>query len=175
MSILKNPIFISLLVAGIVFIITYYYYNYYRDSNKDKEKKNKKNEKEGDDGKRTKKDNKKQNKKKGIEINEIMIISAVVAGLIAWYIASSYFTTDKSSNTPDENNVITMNNDSEVISDTVTGGNRSMKGGSIKDRQKNKISHLESDDSTRSYNMIGSGVNIPRADLKIPSVLIDYK
>lgn len=174
---MKNPVFLALLVAGIVFVVTYYYYNYYYDPTKDtKNKKNKKEGKEGKeekDGKHSKKDNKKHNKKKGIEINEVMIISATVAGLITWYIASSYFTNDNLNNTSDD--VVVNNNDvNEVMSDNFTSG-RSMRGGSIKDRQKNKISHLDSDDSTRSYNMIGSGVNIPRADLKIPSVLIDYK
>ena len=38
-----------------------------------------------------------------------------------------------------------------------------------------KIPRLDTEDSTRSYNLIGSGVNIPRNDLKIPGVLIDYK
>ena len=32
-----------------------------------------------------------------------------------------------------------------------------------------------SDDISRSYNLIGSGLNIPRTELNIPNVLIDYK
>jgi hypothetical protein len=34
--------------------------------------------------------------------------------------------------------------------------------------------HVSSEDPTRSYNLIGSGLNIPKSELKIPSVLIDY-
>lgn len=37
-----------------------------------------------------------------------------------------------------------------------------------------KIPQIESDDVTRSYNLLGSGLDIPRSELKIPNVLIDY-
>lgn len=40
---------------------------------------------------------------------------------------------------------------------------------------KSHVPHISSDDPTRSYNLIGSGLNIPRSELKIPNVLIDYR
>ena len=37
------------------------------------------------------------------------------------------------------------------------------------------VPNLELDDPHRSYNLVGSGINIPRKDLDIPKIFIDYK
>ena len=95
--------------------------------------------------------------KKGI--NETVVISSVIAGLATWYIASSYFTNKQESDP----------NESVPVSVPDTG----LKGGSR--IVNSKVPHIESDDPTRSYNLIGSGLNIPRSELAIPNVLIDYK
>lgn len=132
MSIIKNPIILALLASALVFTVTYCYFNY------SKEKKDKK-------GKKL--------KKKSAVINETMILSAAITGLITWYVATSYFVEE------DEDTGLTL---SPI--QVQTGG-----------VSKSKVPNLESECSDRSYNLLGSGVNIPKTDLKIPNVLIDYK
>lgn len=157
MTLTKNPVFLAVLATCVVFAVTYYYYNYYSKPV-------------------PKKDDKKNSKKKsGIEINETIIVSSLIAGLITWYIASSYFTNDKTIN---EGNTNIGNNGSLGGGNPVEKGLRNMEGGArdINGFSQTKVPRLDdSEDVTRSYNLIGSGVNIPRADLKIPSVFIDYK
>jgi len=162
MSIMKNPVFLALLATCVVFAVTYYYYNYYSRSND--------NDKVDTQTKLNKQDKKKKNTKKGkdgIILNETIIVSSLVAGLIVWYAASCYFGS--------ETTTITKTNEAADIigpsQSTPDVSKEIMKGGGGRSR----VSRLDSDDSTRSYNLIGSGVNIPRSDLKIPSVLIDYK
>jgi len=149
MSIFKNPIILALFVAALVFVIMYYWCNSTGKSEKPSK------------GKKSKKDEK-QKKKEGI--SETVVISAAIAGLATWYIASSYLG-EKSG-------------DEEVSTavekeDTITSTNNPQQLGGK--NPSNKVPHISSDDPTRSYNLIGSGLNIPRAELKIPNVLIDYK
>jgi len=157
MTLMKNPIFLAVLATCVVFAVTYYYYNYYSKPV-------------------PKKDDKKNGKKKsGIEINETIIVSSLVAGLITWYVASSYFTNSKTISEETENNgtngLLGGVNMAEKSLRNMEGGARDINGFS-----QTKVPRLDdSDDVTRSYNLIGSGVNIPRADLKIPNVLIDYR
>lgn len=161
---MKNPVVLAIFVAAIVFAAMYYYYNYYG--------KNEKCDKDTNDKKSTNKKSKKKEKKKGTIINEIMVISAAVAGLVTWYIVNTYFPQDNISDTDEQK---TLESDHEFnINEPIV---QTMKGsGTIKTNNKmSKIPRLDEEDSTRSYNLIGSGVNIPRTDLKIPSVLIDYK
>ena len=185
MSIMKNPIFLALLASAVVFAVTYYYYNHYCQPKVDK------------------KGDKKKGKKseKATEINENMIVGSAIAGLVTWYVASSYFADDSKTSSKNSDDLQLGSQDGEqlrTLPDTSdkfqiidtqnpkgsamssnanvgalnsTNVSNSQKGGSFV----RKVPSLASDDSTRSYNLIGSGVNIPRSDLKIPSVLIDYK
>lgn len=196
MSIIKHPITLALLAAALVFAVTYYYFNNYQKttlqftgdkddkSDKSDKKKSKKN-----------KDEKKNNVNGGV--NETIIILSAIAGLITWYIATNYFS-DKTINLQNESNNNTgsniqtniqtnpTNNQTNRVESNQTQVNQmskpginngsktgydALRGGSI---SPNKVPHINSDDPTRSYNLIGSGLDIPRSELKIPNVLIDY-
>jgi hypothetical protein len=147
MSIMKNPVILAIIVSVLVFTVMYYWHNPMFP--KDKKKKDTKN-----------KDKDKKKIKKGI--NETVIISSVIAGLATWYITSSYFT-----NKPESLETVPVSVPRETVPDTgLKGGSRIVN---------SKVPHIESDDPTRSYNLIGSGLNIPRSELSIPNVLIDYK
>lgn len=164
MSIMRNPVVLAMLVALIVFVVLYYYYNYYV-----------KNEKGSSINKKIKKKEKKE-----MIINETMIISAAFAGLVTWYIVTNYFSQNTNSDVTDEQNLLGFDNDIDVnklnIQEMEAGtSNKHNKISNKIDNTIVKIPRLDTEDSTRSYNLIGSGVNIPRSDLKIPSVLIDYK
>lgn len=180
MSIIKHPIILALLTASIVFAITYYYYNYVCASTAKKKSKN----------------GKKEKKIKG-EINETIVISSAIAGLIAWYIATSYFTEKNENNSLGEELVgISQNTKPKIMKQAtmasipminsrpvenipnVVGG--SSIGGDAGYEFKGKLMGgsktltVDSEDQRRSYNLIGSGIDIPRSELKIPNVLIDY-
>jgi len=161
---MKNPVFLALIATCVVFAVTYYYYNYYSRSND--------NDKDDTQTKQNKQYKKKKNTKKGkdgIILNETIIVSSLVAGLIVWYAASSYFSNETTITKTNE--IADIIGPSQSTSD-IPVSRELMKGGG---GGRSRVSRLDSDDSTRSYNLIGSGVNIPRSDLKIPSVLIDYK
>jgi Ca2+/Na+ antiporter len=178
MSIIKHPVIIALFTAAIVFVVTYYYYNCDNKTETCDEKKSK----------NSKQKNKKKNKTH-VEVNETIVVSSAIAGLVAWYIATVYFTektedgTKSGSETDGKNKegipqgtsgkVPNLDTTKGVNLDKMTdSGLNRLKGG-----QKNtidKIPHIDSDDPTRSYNLIGSGLDIPRSELKIPNVLIDY-
>jgi hypothetical protein len=158
MSILKHPVFLALLMAAITFSITYYYFNYHSKPSKSKNAKNK---------------NKKKREKntKDIIINETMVLSSAIAGLIAWYITSHCLTNE-------QNKLGESDNNGRLESGIMNNPVKNPVNNPVKNTQKggsSHVSHLESDDPTRSYNLIGTGVNIPKGELKIPSVLIDYK
>lgn len=171
MSIMKNPVILAIIASALVFVVTYYWYNPTFLSDKNDKDKKKKDGKNGKDKKKTKEG-----------INETVVISAAIAGLATWYIASSYFTDQQSSDGSATGSAI--GSDSGDQSGILPGTNQGLgqkqqlpdielKGGS---RQGNsKVPHISSDDPTRSYNLIGSGLNIPRSELNIPNVLIDYK
>jgi heme/copper-type cytochrome/quinol oxidase subunit 2 len=103
---------------------------------------------------------KKSNKKKNKGTKETTIIVAVIASLSTWYIAYCYF---------DDN----THNSDEIYVDSIVANNSDISH-AINQKDGNKNPHISSDDPTRSYNLIGSGLNIPRSELKIPNVLIDY-
>lgn len=108
-------------------------------------------EKEKDKEKEKGGKNKKKKKQDKLSRESIIIIS-VITGLGTWYLVS-YWVDGKESKSEDK----------------LDNGNKNQTGGSL----------LEgrglSEDSTRSYNLIGSGLNIPRSELKLPKVLIDYQ
>ena len=100
-------------------------------------------------------------KKKNYIFNETVIISTAIAGMVSWFIASYYLT---NGSTKSE-----VKNNQESKSETMAGV-LNAKGGN----EKPQISKLSTEDSTRSYNLIGSGLNIPDPNM-IPKVLIDIK
>jgi hypothetical protein len=162
MSLIKNPMLLAILAFVIVFAIMYYWYNYTHNKKHDNDKDN--------DSK-----NKKKKKKEGI--NETIVISSAIAGLLTWYIASSYFN-EKTTNDEAENvenpNEVTDNKTMTRVNAMNNNGNPvpQLEGGKVNSK---KVPHISSDDPTRSYNLIGSGLDIPRSELKIPNVLIDYR
>lgn len=146
MSITKNPIFLALIASTLVFAVTFYYYNYL---NKPVEKKTK-------HGKKTKSDK----QKSAIVINETIVLSTAIVGLLTWYIATNYVSSSKEGEESVVNSVVDVSKAPDAKGETGT---------------RNEKIEINSSDPTRSYNMIGSGLNIPRSELKIPSVLIDYQ
>jgi len=193
MSILKNPIILAIIAFGVVFAAMYYWYNHF------------------DTGKKSSNNhpNKKKIKKEGI--NETTVISATIAGLLTWYIASSMFSEKSEENNNDnDDNSKTKQESFESVNANITnfnstghGNNPPNVGGNANNnrdgrpqvtnrplspaiglnegnkqlggRENTKIPQINGDDPTRSYNLIGSGLNIPRSELKIPNVLIDYR
>jgi hypothetical protein len=177
MSILRNPIILAIIAFGVVFVAMYYWYNHLDTSNK--------------------KLNKKKIKKEGI--NETTVISATIAGLLTWYIASSMFSENLSANvnsndnsndnskTKQEsfesvnanivnfNNTGHANNNPTTVPGDVNLANANATHNMLGGKENTKIPQINGNDPTRSYNLIGSGLSIPRSELKIPNVLIDYK
>lgn len=157
---ITNPIILAIIAGALSYVLMLYFCK--EDNNKKKGKKGKS-----------------KSKKKGS--NEMVIIVPVIIALGTWFFSSYYLTDDNSSNT-----AAPVRSDSDSLLDLnnvpATG-----KGFSIGSLQQNNnpamatvqrggnIPHISSDDPTRSYNLIGSGLNIPRSELKIPSVLIDYQ
>lgn len=174
MSILRNPIILAIIAFGVVFAAMYYWYNHC------------------DTGKKSSDShlNKKKPKKEGI--NETTVISATIAGLLTWYIASHVFSESLSEgNNNNEDlktkqesfesinaNIVNFNNTSHANNAPNIGGNSVIDNnvaGHVGGRENTKIPQINADDPSRSYNLIGSGLNIPRSELKIPNVLIDYR
>jgi hypothetical protein len=165
MSIIKNPVILAIIASTFVFLVMYYWYNPTCLSDLNQKKKNNKN-----------------GKKKSKEgLNETVVISSVIAGLASWYIASCYFTDKQDISKLSGGSINKSVNDLELENQNgqETGqkqplpSNGSLKYGSMS--RKSKVPHIGSDDPSRSYNLIGSGLNIPRSELNIPSVLIDFK
>lgn len=184
MSIIKHPVIIALLATAVMFSITYYYYNC---DNKTIDEKKNKNSKNG----------KKSKKSKNQGINETIVVSSAIVGLIVWYVATIYFTekTDETTNINNSNNASNTNGTNTNNELNTNGNTNSVPGklselGTVKGTSiikgtdgglngghmniTSKIPRIDSDDPTRSYNLIGSGLDIPRSELKIPNVLIDY-
>ena len=155
MSIFKNPIILAIIVTAISYVLLTYFYG---------ESKN--NKSDSNDKKKSKKD--KQPANKSEMSKETIIIISVVIGLVTWYLASNYMNDD---------NETEMNKDNVEIENIknlkpIYGGANDIDNLKI---NRKVIPQISSEDITRSYNLIGSGLNIPRAELKIPNVLIDYK
>ncbi len=150
MSLIKNPIFISLIVSSLVFVSFYYVYNF-----TDLVKKRKKNKKKFDFS----------NFKDGI--NETIILSTAIAGLLTWFIASKYL-----NDTDTDNNDTSILNKEMIFNDLNTDNRSSI----VQNKEMNipkKIS-MKNDMQTNSINLINSGVNVPINEIKLPNVLIDY-
>lgn len=222
---MKNPVFLALLASAIVFIVTYYYYNHYcqsksqsdnqsDDQSDDQSSSNSDSQSDNRSKRRHKKNKNGKKTKQSVEINEVMVLSSAITGLVIWFIASYYFVNGSTSSN-DNNEIIEneidsstshalrrnylVNSDkSQIVNTNAHSRAYAQKGGSINrlsndildnapnnvqdnimnDKIKTKMTKvpsLASDNVTRSYNLIGSGVNIPKSDLKIPSVLIDYR
>jgi hypothetical protein len=150
MSLLKNPILLAIVTSVVVFILMSYLY-----IEKDDEKTKTKNDKKQKKGKQS--------------CKETAIITAAIAGLAVWYLASTYL--GDVAPIDDQDNQLEKIGGADKNSRVQISQNIKQYDG-IKT---NNIPHISSDDPTRSYNLIGSGLNIPRSELKIPNVLIDYK
>lgn len=157
MSLLKSPAFFALIATCVVFATSYYYFNYIVPS-QDKSNKKSRNK------------NKKNKPIKYGGVNETIVVSSAIAGLTVWFIASYYFSKESTKVDSDKQKV---NVDSSP--DTPNGVKQStespepQKGGN----KLRSIPKLEDDDVTRSYNLLGTGISVPKS-LTIPKVLVDY-
>lgn len=98
-----------------------------------------------------------KNKKSPI-FDETVLITTTIAGLVTWLIASYYST-------------------STIKTDVVKGASNPVssaillpKGGN----GKQSVPNISTEDSSRSYNLVGTGLNIPDPNV-IPKVLIDIQ
>ena len=150
MDIFNNPVILAIIVGMTVFILMSYLY---------KDNKKTKNGKKGKDGKNNKKNN-------AGDYKETIIIVSAIASLGTWYLAYSYLgnTETDSNNIDGKEKLIELDSKGLQAQSQVGGGITGVK----------KIPSITSEDATRSYNLLGCGLNIPRSELKIPSVLIDY-
>ena len=145
MSFVKNPIILAIIMSAIVFLVLTYFSTEENDKG------------EGEKGGKNEKGKGKKNKKnkKGERLSrESIIVISVIAGLGTWYLSSYMF---------EENGKEKQNVQGKSPENGVNGVKKQTGGGKL------------SEDSTRSYNLIGSGLNIPRSELKLPQVLIDYQ
>lgn len=131
-----------------------------------------------DDNKKKSRKGKSKSKKKGT--NEMVIIVPGIVALGTWFLASYYLTDNKETNPAsvgsDSDSLLDLNNIHVPGKGVPVGSMQQNNNPAMATIQKGgKIPHISSDDPTRSYNLIGSGLNIPRSELKIPSVLIDYQ
>lgn len=107
--------------------------------------------------------NKKKKKKKVSLFNETSVLSSLIAGLIAWFVMTYYVGDDA---------VIDIEKVPSPAIPPITQMSK-MSGGNVAVKL-NPKQELNSDDPTRSYNLLASGLNIPKNEVKIPSVLINY-
>lgn len=176
MSIIKNPIILAIIASAIVMVVMCYLKNKKSENNDDNE--NNKNKKK----KKKKRRNKYTDDEPDDESNddneknsyETQIIVALIAGIITWWGASAYFKNSEDVKVEMDNTLVPENIVS-VSQNVKTSQNSQVGGVNINSvMNKHDVSHISSDDQTRSYNLIGSGINIPRSELNIPNVLIDY-
>lgn len=104
-------------------------------------------------GKKGKKDRKESGK-----MNETNILIAVAVTLATWFVASSYL--DDGSSLESQSNG--TNSSGLELNNVNQAGS---------DAPHNNINSVSSEDATRSYNYLNSGLGIPQR--KLPSVLID--
>ena len=142
MSLIKNPIFLAVIASLVVLVSTYYVYNM-----TDLIKPNKKQKKKFELSKL----------KDGL--NEIIILSSVMAGLITWFVASKYLSDDD-----EMDKAVIFEEPSEATFINIKN----------KEIKKTRVTQINTDDPTQSINMINTGVNVPKNELNIPNVLIDY-
>lgn len=194
MNILKNPIFLAIIASTLVFTVMYYWYNYMSESQNNDDKMNK----------RKRKDKKKISKYGDIN-ETIVLSTAIAGIATWYIASSYFTEQNIDTNVDTNTGILDQKqqNDSSTavvkkittadisvpntttISGPGTGpgtgtgtGQKTISGstnqsGGNKNIQSNTLKN--SDDISRSYNLIGSGLNIPRSELNIPNVLIDYK
>jgi hypothetical protein len=204
MSIIKHPITLALIATALVFTVTYYYFNNYTKSSDDKNDKTDKSDKKKSKSKKNKDEKKiKDNVGVNETIVILSAIAGLITWYIATNYFSDKADSDKNinlQNGSNNNSAISgtsgINNPTDptelsqvnqIPKNEFSGGpgsktgNNVLKGGSVSTNTNmnagsnlNKVPRINSDDPTRSYNLIGSGLDIPRSELKIPNVLIDY-
>ncbi|AYV77430.1 MAG: hypothetical protein Dasosvirus2_26 [Dasosvirus sp.] len=144
MKILRNPIVLAIIVGAVVFVLMSYCYKTTDTKTKD-----------GTNNKKKKKNNKSSSSK------ETIIISAVIASLVTWYLASTYLCDS------------VVGNDATIAELDLGANENPQVQKSANGQLGGKIPSLSSENNTsRSYNLLGSGLNIPKTEL--PKVLIDY-
>jgi cytoskeletal protein RodZ len=166
MTIMKNPVFLAFLATCVVFAVSFYYHNYYDTLYKNPDKK---------------KRDKNKKKKKGNEwkINETMVVSSAIAGIVTWFLMSYYFGTEEDVDKNTSSSLVGSESESGVVTRNKTNRQNKEQSKNLIDsgqkggRRATSIPKLEDDDITRSYNLLGTGVSIPK-NLTIPKVLVDY-
>jgi hypothetical protein len=199
MSMLKNPIIISLIVSAVVFILMFYFYEPRMNdskldvkSDKNKTKKNNKKDKNRDAS------NKNKNNTNSSNIRETTLIVTAIAGLITWYIASSYFTEASTDNNTNVNNNANANANANTTHSNTNGNTndnvnlsnlKTLKqsipltiqndfdilGGDNNTTNNTTNNNNNNGNNTLSYNHLTPGLNIPKSALKLPKIMVDYK
>jgi hypothetical protein len=143
-SIIKNPIVLALIISVITFVALSYFLN-------DKKEKL-----------RHKKRKEKSKYSDYFCFKESNVIISVFVGIIAWYILSSYLSEPSGTSPP-------------IITENVLGGSESSNkiSGNKQTKPNNNKGSENSEETVRSFNLIGSGLNIPKSEL-LPKVLIDF-
>lgn len=156
--IITNPIILAIIAGAVAYVLMMYMY---KDKSSNIKKKSKK------------------NKKKKKSTTDAIVIIPVIVAIGTWFITSAYFAEPREEILSKSDSVIDLKLENSAINNKNTKSiNASqLNNPAIKTLQQggNAIPYINSDDPTRSYNLIGSGLNIPRSELKIPSVLIDYQ
>ncbi len=144
MNILKNPIVLAIITGIIIFVAM----TYFNKPKKSKSKQNKPN-----------KSKEKRDNSFFSDTKETNILVAVIAFLATWYIAYSYLdTNEKQEGGQNQVNQVNQVNEENTVNL------------SVKSR---KIPSISTEEVTRSYNILGSGLNVPKNELRLPNVLID--
>lgn len=156
---ITHPIILAIIAGALSYVLMLYLYK--EDDNKKKSRKGK-------------------SKSKKKCTNEMVIIVPGIVTIGTWFITSYYLTDNKETNHvsvgSDSDSLVDLNNVNVPGNGIQLGSLQHNNNPAMATIQKGgKIPHISSDDPTRSYNLIGSGLNIPRSELKIPSVLIDYQ
>ena len=104
-------------------------------------------------------------------INETIILSTAIAGLLTWFIASKYLNdADNHTDNDIDNSILNK----EMIFNELNTDNRSSVIVQNKEMNIPKKISMKNDMQTNSINLINSGVNVPINEIKLPNVLIDY-
>jgi len=112
---------------------------------------------------------KKENKKTSTYKNETVILTSLIAGLVTWYATTYYLNKDSLPVIIEENKQV-FDNDLQSSSVTLlnTIANMNEEFNNIHTGGKT----LEND---KTIDVADIGLDIPKTDLKIPNVLIDYR
>jgi hypothetical protein len=105
--------------------------------------------------------NDKKNKDNKIKYqNEIMLTVSVLVGLLFWYVSTKYLN-EKNNN---DDNLLKIN-DIEDLGQNIMNSN-SLSGKNINFNLSPVIE--------KTYSLVEPGLNVPKGELKLPEVLIDY-